>query len=76
MIYYIILYYIYIILYIILYVIYYILYIICFGRDLCRKMRRKKLPPEARKQRRALDNLKMISKISKMYFTNLFVAGR
>ena len=41
-------------------------------RDLSRKMRRNKIAPEARKQRRAPDNLKMISKISQMYFTHLF----
>ncbi len=43
-----------------------------FVRDLSRKMRRKKLAPEAQKQRRAPDNLKMMSKISNMYFAHLF----
>ena len=35
---------------------------ICFAPDLARKMRRKKLAPEARKQRRALEKLKIMSK--------------
>ena len=56
---------IYSILYIIIYYIYiyiYIYYIICFGRDPSRKMRRKIWAPEARKQRRAPEKLKMMSK--------------
>ena len=40
-----------------------------FFRDLSRKMRRNKLAPETRKQSRAPDNIKMMSKILKMYFT-------
>ena len=33
--------------------------------DLARKMRRKKIAPEARKQRRALEKLKLMSKQAK-----------
>ena len=71
---------------IILWLYYYITYyiIICFVylfyvfffRDLSRKMRRNKLAPEARTQRRALDNLKTMSKISNMYSTYFLFAGR
>ena len=42
---------------------------ICVAPDLARKMRRKKLAPEARKQRRALEKLKMMPKASKTLFT-------
>ena len=37
-------------------------------RDLSRNMRRKKSAPEARKQRRAPDNLKMMSKQATHYY--------
>ena len=42
--------------------------VVVVGRDLARKMRRKKLAPEARKQRRALEKLKMMSKQAKHCF--------
>ena len=50
------------------YVLYY--YIICymFFHDLSRKMRRNKLAPEARKQRRAPEKLKMTSKQAAHYY--------